>query len=76
MKKHPRITIVTACYNSEAYLEDCIKSILNQTYDNIEHIIISMVANDLFELFKGLLICKPFYFFVWLIAPQYYFVLL
>lgn len=31
---------------------------------NIEHIIISMVANDLFELFKGLLICKPFYFCV------------
>lgn len=30
---------------------------------NIEHII-TMVANDLFGLFKGLLICKPFYFCV------------
>lgn len=46
MKEHPKITIVTACYNSEAYLEDCIKSILNQTYDNIEHIIVDGKSTD------------------------------
>ena len=46
MKEHPKITLVTACYNSEAYLEDCIKSILNQTYDNIEHIIVDGKSTD------------------------------
>lgn len=46
MKKHPKITIVTVCYNSETYLEDCIKSVLNQTYDNIEHIIVDGKSTD------------------------------
>ena len=46
MKKHPKVTIVTVCYNSEDYLEDCIKSIMNQTYDNIEHIIIDGKSTD------------------------------
>lgn len=46
MKKHPKITIVTACYNSEEYLEDCIRSIKNQTYDNLEHIIVDGKSTD------------------------------
>ncbi|MCB5920268.1 glycosyltransferase family 2 protein [Mediterraneibacter faecis] len=46
MKKHPRVTIVTVCYNSEKYLEDCIKSIMNQTYDNVEHIIVDGESKD------------------------------
>lgn len=46
MRKHPKITIVTVCYNSEKYLEDCIKSILNQTYDNVEHIIVDGKSTD------------------------------
>ena len=35
-----KITIVTPCYNSEKYIEQCILSIKNQTYTNIEHIIV------------------------------------
>ena len=46
MKKHPKISIVTACYNSEKYLEDCILSIMRQTYDNIEHIIVDGCSTD------------------------------
>ena len=46
MKKHPKVTIVTACYNSEKYLEDCILSIMRQTYDNVEHIIVDGGSTD------------------------------
>lgn len=46
MTKHPKISIVTVCYNSEKYLEDCILSIMRQTYDNIEHIIVDGCSTD------------------------------
>lgn len=46
VEKHPKITIVTACYNSEEYLEDCIRSVMNQTYDNVEHIIVDGKSTD------------------------------
>lgn len=46
MKQHPKVSIVTACYNSEKYLEKCIMSIMSQTYDNVEHIIIDGGSND------------------------------
>lgn len=40
MHKNPKVSVITACYNSEQYIEDCIRSIMGQTYDNVEHIII------------------------------------
>lgn len=46
MEKNPLVSIVTACYNSEKYLEDCIRSIMSQTYDNVEHIIIDGGSKD------------------------------
>ena len=36
----PLVTIVTVVYNNKETLERCIKSVLNQTYNNIEYIII------------------------------------
>ena len=41
-----KITIITATYNSQAYISDCIKSVYNQTYTNIEHIIIDGSSKD------------------------------
>jgi len=41
-----RVTILTATYNSEKFLEDCINSVISQDYHNIEHIIIDGGSTD------------------------------
>lgn len=41
-----KISIITAVYNSENTIEDAINSIKNQTYNNIEHIIIDGKSTD------------------------------
>lgn len=46
MLSNPRITIVTPCFNSEKYIEFCIKSIMSQSYKNVEHIIIDGGSTD------------------------------
>lgn len=42
----PLITIITVVYNGEKYLEEAIQSVINQTYDNVEHIIIDAGSTD------------------------------
>lgn len=41
-----KISIITATHNSQAYISDCIKSVNNQTYNNIEHIIVDGASKD------------------------------
>ena len=50
-----KITIVVPIYNAEKYLERCIKSILDQTYENLEIILVNDGSTD-----KSLEICEKF----------------
>ena len=43
---HPKVSLITVCLNSKKYLENTIRSILGQTYKNIEHIIIDGGSTD------------------------------
>ena len=42
----PLITVVTIVFNGEEHLEETILSIINQTYDNVEYIVIDGASTD------------------------------
>ena len=42
----PKISVIVPIYNSEKYLKKCIDSILNQTLEDIEVILINDVSKD------------------------------
>lgn len=42
----PLVSVVTPVYNGEAYLIECIESVLLQTYENWEYIIINNCSDD------------------------------
>ena len=41
-----KVTIITATYNNESTLESTIKSVVAQSYDNIEYIIVDGASSD------------------------------
>ncbi|MDN4523031.1 glycosyltransferase family 2 protein [Fictibacillus fluitans] len=45
-RKPGLVSIIVTCYNIEPYIEDCLTSLLNQTYKNIEVIIVNDASLD------------------------------
>ena len=44
--KTPLISLIVPFYNGEMYLEDCIKSIIEQDYQNIELVLVDDGSSD------------------------------
>lgn len=53
----PLVTIITPSFNQGQFIEDCITSIKNQSYANIEHIIVDACSTDntgeILEKYRG-----------------------
>ena len=46
LSKHPKVSILIPCYNSEKYLADAIQSAQNQSYSNFEIIVFDDASTD------------------------------
>ncbi len=46
LRRNPKISVIVPVYNSEFYLEKCIDSIMNQSYKNLEIILIDDGSTD------------------------------
>ena len=46
MNSNPLVSIITPVYNGEKYLRECIESVLNQTYENWEYVIVNNRSTD------------------------------
>ncbi len=42
----PKITVITPTYNAQSTIQNCIESVLQQDYDNIEYLIVDGLSRD------------------------------
>jgi glycosyltransferase involved in cell wall biosynthesis len=45
-QQRPLVSVVTPVYNGESYLRECVESVLSQTYQNWEYIILDNCSDD------------------------------
>jgi glycosyltransferase involved in cell wall biosynthesis len=43
---NPLVSVITPVYNGEAYLAECIESVLNQTWNNLDYLIVDNCSSD------------------------------
>src|SRR6187397_3150452 len=46
VNNQPLVSVVTPVYNGEKYLEECIESVLRQTYSNFDYLIVNNRSKD------------------------------
>ena len=46
MRELPLVSIVTPVFNGQRYLEECIESVLQQSYENWEYLIVDNASTD------------------------------
>lgn len=55
MTEQPLVSVIIPCYNAEKYVEMSVRSIMNQTYKNLEILIIDDCSNDsTYEILESL----------------------
>jgi glycosyltransferase involved in cell wall biosynthesis len=62
---YPRISVVTPSYNQGRFIEDAIKSVIEQCYPNFEHIIIDNCSKD-----ETVPILKKYPHLIWVWEPD------
>ena len=45
-EKFPVVSVIAICYNHERYLNECLQSVVNQTYNHVELIIVDDLSTD------------------------------
>lgn len=42
----PQVSIIVPVHNSSSYIEQCVRSLFEQTFDNIEYIFVDDASSD------------------------------
>ena len=63
-----KVSVIIPVYNSSKYLKECLDSVINQTYQNLEIIIINDNSNDnSLSIINSFILSFSFLFFIILV---------